>query len=399
MNIEEILKKIAKFQVKHAYPIFAIAVVVTLFMAYGAMQIELQTDINAMMSQDTPASNLQNKVTDKFGGSDMVLVVIQLESSDDPDAVKDIRDLRVLKMLGELGRKVENENAIVSVSSAASIFKDFGGIPDSQKTIDMVLKKIPESQSPFNDDYTVTLLYAQGDIKSEKNIKTVVAEIEEDIKETSIPQGVKVSVTGTPVIRTTLMDLLMNDMIVSMAAAAIIVLLLLILIHGSISKGLLPFIPLMFALVWTGGTMGYLGIPLSMVTVALGAMIIGIGIEFGVFVVDRYLEELKNGETRDDAIANAVSGVGRAVFASTTALTTGFLAMLAGAMPMMHDMGKTLAMGVIYAMLAAIFANPAFIIVEDDFMRRFEKEMIHTFDENIVEEVDKELHGGKEKKK
>jgi hypothetical protein len=193
------------------------------------------------------------------------------------------------------------------------------------------------------------------------------------------------------------MDLLMNDMIVSMAAAAIIVLLLLILIHGSISKGLLPFIPLMFALVWTGGTMGYLGIPLSMVTVALGAMIIGIGIEFGVFVVDRYLEELKNGETRDDAIANAVSGVGRAVFASTTALTIGFLAMLAGAMPMMHDMGKTLAMGVIYAMLAAIFANPAFIIVEDDFMRRFEKEVIHTLDKDIVEEVNKELHGKKEK--
>jgi len=103
-------------------------------------------------------------------------------------------------------------------------------------------------------------------------------------------------------------------------------------------------------------------------------MIIGIGIEFGVFVVNRYLEELNKGTERNIAIQKGVSGVGRAILASTTALTIAFLALGTGDLTIMADMGIALAIGIIYAMLAALFVNPAFIVIEDKIMNKNKNE-------------------------
>lgn len=390
MSVEDILGKIAEFEVKHAYGIVAAAVIITVVMAFGALQIQIQTDMTtSLIPQNLEVVKLLNKVSDKFGENDMVMIVVQLDSSDDENAVKDVRDVRVLKMLEDLGKKISKENQIVSVFSAANVFEQTGGVPGDQKTVDLILKNIPESQMPFNKDYSVTLMYAGGDIKSEKSIKSVVNEINDDVKKTNIPPGVKVSVTGMPVLRTTLMSLLLSDMLKSLSAAAVIILLLLLAIYRSISKGLLPYIPLMLALVWAVGTMGYMGIPLSLFTVAIAPMVLGIGIEFGVFVVNRYFEEIQKGIPREYAIKKGVSGVGRAIFGSTGALTIGFLSMLVSTM--MHDMGITLAMGIIYAMIAAVFVNPAFIIAEDDLKIYLERRVAHTLDKNIVMEMEEEI--------
>lgn len=372
MAVEQLLERVAEFEVKHARIIVISAIIFTVFMAFGALEIEIQSDITTkLIPQDLEVVKQSNALTDKFGENDVVLVVVQLDSSDNPDAVRDIRDVKVMKMLEDLESKISNENHISSVSSAASIFKKFGGVPNDQKTVDMVLKNIPETQKLFNKDYSITLMYVGGDIKSEKSVKQVVSEINKNINQINIPPGVKVSITGTPVLRTTIMELIMNDMMTSLAIAAVFILLLLFVIYRSISKGLLPYIPLMLALVWVVGTMGYVGIPLSLVTVAIAPMVLGIGIEFGVFVVNRYLEEIKKGATKEYAIKKGVSSVGRAIFGSTSALTIGFLAMLVSTI--MHDMGITLAIGIIYAMAVAVFVNPAFIIVEEDITRVIKK--------------------------
>ncbi|PKP57360.1 MAG: hypothetical protein CVT88_09015 [Candidatus Altiarchaeales archaeon HGW-Altiarchaeales-1] len=201
-----------------------------------------------------------------------------------------------------------------------------------------------------------------------------MSEVLEIFYKIAIPEGVEVSITGEPILMNDMSDLLINDMVKLFTIAALLVLIFLFLVYRSFTKGLLPYVPLLLSLIWTLGTMGYIGIPISVATVAIAPMIIGIGIEFGVFVVNRYFEELNKGTERNIAIQKGVSGVGRAILASTTALTIAFLALGTGDLTIMVDMGIALAIGIIYAMLAALFVNPAFIVVEDKIMNKNKNE-------------------------
>lgn len=364
MSIESLLEKITGSCVKHAESVFIIAIIITILMSFGITQIELQTDItNFLFESISPVIKLDKEVSNKFGESNGVIISFKIDGRKGNEDVNDIRDIRVIKSVVELTKRLKIEDNVESVQGIGNFFENYPE-QDYEKILNIVLNN-PASKNFFNKDYTQTLIFVTVKGKSQKEINDLVKKITDDINKISIPEGVKVSFTGEPILLNDMSNLLISDLVKSFTIAAIIVLLLLFLIYRSLTKGLLPYIPLAISLVWTLGTMGYVGIPISIATVAVAPMIIGIGIEFGVFVVNRYLEELNKGVERDAAIQKGVSGVGRAVLASTTALTIGFLSLATGELTVVRDMGIALSIGIIYAMLAALFINPAFIVIED----------------------------------
>jgi len=125
------------------------------------------------------------------------------------------------------------------------------------------------------------------------------------------------------------------------------------------------FTPLLLTVVWTLGTMGWLRIPLSIGTVGIGAMILGLGVEYGIFVIKRYEEEKRKGKSPEEILGVVVPGVGLNITGSATTTIAGFLALLLATMPMVQKMGSTLALGIFYSYLGAIAVNPALIAILD----------------------------------
>ncbi|NCS91162.1 MAG: MMPL family transporter [Candidatus Altiarchaeum hamiconexum] len=365
--VEDLLEKVAGFCVKHAKEIFLIAIIVTIVMLFGITLIELQTDISNFLSESaSPVVKLDKEVSNKFGEDNGVIISFKIDKKTGSADIYDIRDIRVIKSVVELTNKLKAEDNVKEVRGIGNFFENYSE-QEYEKILNVILNN-PASKKFFNRDYTQTLIFVTVKGKSQKEIDEIVKEITADIDKISVPEGVTVSWTGEPILMNDISNILMSDMIKSFAIAAFIVLILLFLIYRSWTKGLLPYVPLMISLIWTLGTMGYIGIPISIATVAVAPMIIGIGIEFGVFVVNRYFEELNKGIARDIAIQKGVSGVGIAVLASTTALTIAFIALGMGDLTIMKDMGIALAIGIIYAMFAALFINPAFIVIEDKIM-------------------------------
>ena len=62
---------------------------------------------------------------------------------------------------------------------------------------------------------------------------------------------------------------------------------------ASFGKGMLPMIVVMNALVMTMGIVGYLGFTITVVSMVAAAMIMGLGIDFGIHQVYSYFEERK----------------------------------------------------------------------------------------------------------
>ena len=220
----------------------------------------------------------------------------------------------------------------------------------------------------FSKDYKSTLMYIRADVgSSEDKISDLAKLIKENLDAAPSIPGVKVSLTGNPPMRATISKLLAHDAGYTLMLAALIILLLLFVMERSIARGLLVFSPLMIGLVWTMGTMGWLNIPLSVATVGLGAMILGLGVEYGVFMLTRYKEERDLGKGQLESLLVAVPSVGGAIFGSGMTTIMGFLALTLSTLPMMQKLGITLALGIGFTLISAVFVAPVIIILEENF--------------------------------
>jgi len=371
----DILKNLARFQYKYSTIIFAITILLTITIGLGIQNIHLQTDISKELPQDLDVIKLQNKISDKFGGADTVMVLIKLDKNCElENAPKDIRDPKVIRMLIGLENEIKKEPSVSSVQSAGSFFVYPENVPDNIELIKQILTKIPNGEMFFNKDYSATLMIISADLgKSEEKINHFVSKIKGDIKSVEKPACVDVTVTGNPPIRTVLMKMLEHDMVFTTGIAAIIILFLLILIKRSFTKGILVFTPLVLGLTWTLGLMGWLNTPLSMATVGIGAMILGLGTEYGIFLVERYEEEREKGKNQKEALITALPSVGSRIIGSGTTTIVGFLALMLASMPMIQHLGETLALGIFCILFATIVISPAIILIEERFIEKAEK--------------------------
>ena len=387
--LEEFFRNLAKFQKDHKYMVFGLATLLTIFMIFGVMNIGMQTDLSKEMPQDLPIYQLRDKVADKFGGLDTVLVVFRLDSkSNIKNAPTDIRDPEVINSIVELQNLLEKESLIEEVQSTGTIF-EITGVPDSTDEVKQILSQFPGSGQFFSKDYTTTLLYISASLGSnEKKIEEIVEVINENIDSISKPKGVKISLTGNPPIRGFLLTQLQKDALNTILIAALLILIMLIILEKSLTRGLLIFTPLSLGLIWTLGLMGWLNIHLSIATVGIGAMILGLGVEYGVFMVHRYKQERFKGNEQLPALQNTVSQIGSAISGSSTTTMVGFLALLLASMPLLQHLGSTLALGIFFSFLAAIVVSPSLIILEEDFRKWFYKNKPQKFKIKPIERIE-----------
>jgi predicted RND superfamily exporter protein len=88
---------------------------------------------------------------------------------------------------------------------------------------------------------------------------------------------------------------------------------------------------------------------LSMISVAFCAILVGLGVDFAILTIGRYLQARADGEPHQEAIATSVAKLGRAVFFGALTTAVGFLALvLSGAMTF-SQLGVLIAIGIFVA--------------------------------------------------
>jgi predicted RND superfamily exporter protein len=375
--LQRSLIKLAEIQKKHARSLAVLVIIFTIILGIGLKDLTINSDFRKEMPKQLPIFALNDRIADKFGGEDMVVIAVQIDDSVDlKNAVRDIRDPRVIQSLIFLDEELRNEATIISVASPASLFR--GKEPVTPQEITKTLNN-PQANAFFSRNFKMALMYITADIGSgEEQIQNFDKLLQNRIDHTPKPPGVKFGITGGPTLRMTIFDLLKSDAVFTLLVAAGIILLLLFVMEGSYTQGILVFAPLSLGLIWTMGTLGWLGIPLSVATVGLSSMILGLGVEYGVFVLSRYNEERAKNNSQLDSMKTTVFGIGSAVIGSGLTTIVGFGVLSFSSVPMIQHLGQTLALGIAFCLLAALFVNPVFILLEEEYEywnthRKFEK--------------------------
>lgn len=172
--------------------------------------------------------------------------------------------------------------------------------------------------------------------------------------------GFTVLATGPPVLLQEINDYLRGGMATLGALAGVVMLAVLWLVFRARWR-LLSLAVVVVGLVWAFGALGYLGVPLSMVTISGLPILLGLGVDFAIQTHNRFEEEVRAGRGPEHAVAAVMARMAPPLTLAMVAAALGFLALQLSAVPMIDDFGILLAVGMVVMVVEAIVVVTALL--------------------------------------
>ncbi len=157
-------------------------------------------------------------------------------------------------------------------------------------------------------------------------------------------ENASVVTTGAPVLLQDINDYLTGGML-TLGAIAASIMVLILLIFFNVRWRLLPLGVIIVGLIWAFGAAGYLGIPLTIVTIAGLPVMMGIGIDYAIQMHARVEEEVVIDHMRHP-IQETARNLCPALLVVTFDAVFAFCALQFAKVPMIRDFGLLLAVGI-----------------------------------------------------
>ena len=151
------------------------------------------------------------------------------------------------------------------------------------------------------------------------------------------------------------------------AVSFLFIIVLLLLVFRSVPAALVTIIPSGLALVIAGrviGGEGQAGVQISSITqILLIVLMLGAGTDYGLFLVFRVREELRDGQDPHEAVVRALVRVGESITASAGTVILALLTLLLATFGLYKDLGVPLASGVAVMLLIGLTLLPALLAI------------------------------------
>ncbi len=173
--------------------------------------------------------------------------------------------------------------------------------------------------------------------------------------------------TGPAATGDDLMYIGIRDMHVIEAAVVTMVLIILFVIYRNFFTMMLPLITIGVSVSVAGSFVSgvaELGLGVSTQTITLmTTMMFGAGIDYAVFLLSRYHDYLRQGLSSDEAVAKALTSIGKVIAGSAATVSVTFLGMIFTQLGAFRNIGPALAISIAVALIAAVTFLPALMVL------------------------------------
>ena len=183
------------------------------------------------------------------------------------------------------------------------------------------------------------------------NRAQLITDLRNDVTEL-LPESANVRLTNLFVLYQDVLQKLFRSQILTLSLVFVVLLVTFAIIFRSIRISLLAIVPNICATLSILGVMGWLGIPLDLMTITIAAIAMGIAVDDTIHYVHRYLEELRGSDTQQ-AVTNTHSSVGYAI------VYTSFIVIIGFSLLSFSDFVPSIYFGLLtgVAMFMALFSN------------------------------------------
>jgi hydrophobe/amphiphile efflux-3 (HAE3) family protein len=341
---------------------------------FGATQLKMETGTTTFISSNSPEYQVYARFNSHFSSN----VLVVLLTGDNLSKLLDPTNLAAMDSIQE---EMGKQQGVLSTIGPTffikqAIYQQTGVsiLPnDTQTSLYIVTDPAtgeirPAFSSVFPDrQHALIAITLDGDI-TQKGETAVVKAARAAVNQSGL-QGVDPIITGAPVIWSSIGDLMtssMKNMLLVSIGLMLLILVLIFHVRGFFAWRWLPLGVVFIGIIYTFGIMGVLSIPITMVTMAVFPILIGLGVDYAIQFHNRYDEESRRGETVKQAIIDAVTHIGPAIGVAIITACLGFAALYFSPVPMIRDFGSMLILGVVVCYILAIFFLLAILYSHDN---------------------------------
>lgn len=168
----------------------------------------------------------------------------------------------------------------------------------------------------------------------------------------------QVTLTGMLVLYNNVLQSLFRSQVVTLAIVFVAIMIMFGALYRSVRMAVIGPVPTIVAASLVLGIMGWIGLPLDIMTMTIAAIVIGIGVDDTIHYVDRYQHEIEAGNDDAHAADTAHGEVGRAMVYTTVIVTLGFsILTLSNFMPTVY-FGLLTGLAMIFALVSNLALLP-----------------------------------------
>jgi hypothetical protein len=377
------LGRLARWAVKNPAIIIPVGVALAAVGFVYNFQVETETNWTNLLSQDIAEVKSFRTLDDISSGSSTTSMLVEANDVTDPEILN-----WMVQFEGFISSQQQFGDAGASSIADLVLQANGGEMPKTSEQTKQYLARVPAplKRNLISEDYksaNIPIRLTSSELTEREQIRMELADYAKNN-----PVGSYSAVTGVSAIENALFNGLSSGRTeITLIGIGIVFFGLLVVFRLSIKKAILSGLPLVLVIGWVGGLMYLAGIKYNPLTVCLGALIMGMGVEYTILYMMRYYEERAKGEAPATAMTTAVTKVGRAIVASGVTTIGGFAALLAaGGFVLVRDFGFVVMLAVFFGLVSALVVHPPMVVVVDSWLERRRLARVREMSESVASE-------------
>ncbi len=269
--------------------------------------------------------------------------------------------LKTVAAIHDYLESLDEAGKVLSIATTVDVMK----ILNDDEELDtfflsLLYKKIPQDikEALFDpylsaDGNQIRISFRVFESYPELQRNALINKIKTDLVETLGLEASQVKLTGLLVLYNNVLQSLFRSQILTIGVVFLAIMAMFLVLFRSLKIAFVAILPSMLASGSVLGLMGWLGIPLDVMTITIAAICIGIGVDHSIHYIHRFRSEIKQHASARIAIEKSHASTGKAIYYTSVIIVVGFSILgLSNFIP-------TIYFGIFtaFAMLVALIAN------------------------------------------
>ena len=369
-------RPLAKILVERPRTVIVLYTIFTLIIASQATNIYMQSDLSSFLPKDDPTVQLWEKMDDEFQIGSTIIIYVEADDIRDPEVLKEMDRVTSSPYVNKYENDKGKHDGIFSARSLAEYIKienaktaipgDFGGegineIPDDPNLIAQYMSRLTIQQvkgTLFTNTYDVAVILLQ--LAEDADYNTIQSNVEKAIEHRGTFYS-KMTVTGTTAMQNAIQKTTMEYFQIIFVIAIVSVSIVLFIFHRTVKGIIIALFPTAYSIALTFGVLGAIQPELTILSVSIVALLLGLGVDYSVHMMNRFSEE-KQGDMVEKT-AYILSSTGKAIALSTITTIIGFGSLMISSMSPIVLFGFGCAIGIFFAFISTILLTPSLSIL------------------------------------
>jgi len=369
-------RPLAKILVERPRTVILVYTIITIIVGFQATNIYMESDLSTFLPKDDPTVQLWEKMDDEFQIGTTIIIYVEADDIRDPEVLKEMDRVTSSPLVNKYENDKGKHDGIFSARSLAQYVKienakssvpgDFGGegvyeIPDDPNLISQYMSRLTIQQvkgTLFTNTYDTAVILLQ--LAEDADYNTIQSNVEKAIDHRGTFYS-KMTVTGTTAMQNAIQKTTMEYFQIIFVIAIASVSLVLFIFHRTVKGIIIALFPTAYSIALTFGVLGVIQPQLTILSVSIVALLLGLGVDYSVHMMNRFAEE-KHGDMIEKT-AFILSSTGKAIMLSTITTIIGFGSLMISSMSPIVLFGFGCAIGIFFAFISTILLTPSLSIL------------------------------------